>query len=173
LAPNGKRGVLDIKLAFLIGAVWSIYTLSYLCNLFFYLGLIIYPLTHRAISAGLICILTLLIISPAKKRPPGNLKPWYDIVPIIIIIAGCSYVAVNANDLVAEGRLICYPYEMVLASLLFLTVIEAARRTVGWILSGIIIFSFLYAVYSNLFPGFFAQHRFFVSDGVRMDVLEW
>ncbi|HDZ91214.1 MAG TPA: TRAP transporter fused permease subunit [Deltaproteobacteria bacterium] len=153
-----ERG-LRYKLAFVIGAVWSIYTLSYLCNLFFYLGLIIYPLTHRAISAGLICILTLLIISPAKKRSPGNLK-WYDIVPIIIIIAGCSYVAFNANDLVAEGRLICYPYEMVLASLLFLTVIEAARRTVGWILSGMIIFSFLYAVYSNLFPGFLRSTGF-------------
>ncbi|MCJ7685465.1 MAG: hypothetical protein MUO68_14365, partial [Desulfobacteraceae bacterium] len=57
-----KERDLRYKLAFLIGVIWSVYTLSYLCNLFFYLGLIIYPLTHRAISAGLICILTLLII---------------------------------------------------------------------------------------------------------------
>ncbi|MBL6967157.1 MAG: TRAP transporter fused permease subunit [Desulfobacteraceae bacterium] len=153
-----ERG-LRYKITFVIALIWSTYTLSYLCHVFFHLGIIIYPLTHRAISAGLICILVLLIIPPGKKKPPGTLK-WYDVAPIIIIITGCTYIAVNANYLVAEGRLICYPYEMVLAALFFLTVIEAARRTVGWILSGIIVFSFLYAVYSNYFPGFLRSTGF-------------
>ena len=153
-----ERG-LRYKLVFVISFIWSIYTLSYLCNVFFYLGVIIYPLTHRAISAGLICILVLLTIPPGKKKRRLNLQ-WYDVVPMVIIIAGCSYIAVNANSLVADGRLICYPFEMVLAPLLFLTVIEAARRTVGWILSGIIVFSFLYAVYSNYFPGFLRSTGF-------------
>ncbi len=153
-----ERG-LRYKLAFVVALIWSMYTLSYLCNLFFYMGVIVYPLTHRAISAGLICILVLLLSPPSKKMSMGKLK-WYDVLPIVIIISGCSYIAVNANSLVADGRLMTYPYEMVLAALLFVTVIEAARRTVGWVLAGIIVSSFLYAVYSNHFPGFLRSTGF-------------
>ena len=32
------------KLALIVAVLWSVYTLSYLCNLFFYLGLVIYPI---------------------------------------------------------------------------------------------------------------------------------
>ena len=153
IGASWKERGLRYRIAFVIALVWSIYTLFYLCNIFFYLDIIIYPLTHRAISAGLICMLVMLIRSPSGNRPSDRLN-WYDVLPLLIIIAGCSYIALNANTLVADGRLICYPYEMVLAALLFLTIIEAARRTVGWVLSGIIVFSFLYAVYSDYFPGF-------------------
>ncbi len=120
------------NLAVFIATAWSIYTLSYLCNVFFYLGVVVYPLTHRAISAGLICILVYLLFPPRKGMPIDKLK-WYDVAPIVIIIAGCAYIAVNANALVAEGRLIPYRSEMILASLLFIAVIEATRRTIGWV----------------------------------------
>jgi TRAP transporter 4TM/12TM fusion protein len=147
------------KLALIVAVIWSIYTLSYLCNLFFYLGLVIYPITHRAISTALICTLVYLLFPPKKGVLREQLR-WYDVLPILIIIAGCSYIAVNANKLVAEGRLISYPYEMVLASLLFLAVIEATRRAIGWTLAVLIIFSFFYAVYSNHFPGFLRSTGF-------------
>lgn len=146
------RGVRS-KLAFLVAVTWSIYTLSYLCNIFFYLGLVVYPITHRAISAGLICILVFLLYPPKKGMSRERLR-WYDILPILFVIVGCAYIAVNANRLVAEGRLISYPFEIVLASLLFLSFIEATRRTIGLILSGLIIFFFFYTVYSDHFPGF-------------------
>jgi len=147
------------NLAVFIAIVWSIYTLSYLCNVFFYLGVVVYPLTHRAISAGLICILVYLLFPPRKGMPIDKLK-WYDVAPIVIIIAGCAYIAVNANALVAEGRLIPYRSEMILASLLFISVIEATRRTIGWVLVGLIAFFFFYAIYSNHFPGFLRSTGF-------------
>jgi len=147
------------KLAFLVAVLWSIYTLCYLCDLFFYCGIVVYPLTHRAISAGLICILVFLLYPPKKRMSVHHLR-WYDLVPILIVIAGCTYIAINANDLMAEGRLIPYYYEMVLASFLFICVIEATRRTTGWILTGIIVISFFYAVYSNHFPGFLRSTGF-------------
>jgi TRAP transporter 4TM/12TM fusion protein len=147
------------NLAVFIAIVWSIYTLSYLCNVFFYLGVVVYPLTHRAISAGLICILVYLLFPPRKGMPIDKLK-WYDVAPIVIIIAGCAYIAVNANALVAEGRLIPYRSEMILASLLFISVIEATRRTIGWVLAGVVVLFFFYAVYSNHFPGFLRSTGF-------------
>ncbi|MBW2304586.1 MAG: hypothetical protein JRF57_12855 [Deltaproteobacteria bacterium] len=58
---------LRYKLAFVVSLLWTLYTLSHLCNLFFYLNLVIPPLTHRAISAGLICIHA--GISPSMATP--------------------------------------------------------------------------------------------------------
>ncbi|MBU2497938.1 MAG: TRAP transporter permease, partial [Proteobacteria bacterium] len=124
-----------------------------------HLGLIIYPVTHRAISAGLLCILVYLLYPPKKGMPADKLH-WYDLLPILIIIAGCAYIALNANRLIAEGRLTAYPSEMVLASLFFVCIIEATRRTVGWILAVILVFFFFYAVYSDYFPGFMRSTGF-------------
>jgi len=141
------------KLALLVAASWSIYSLSYLCNIFFYLGVVVYPITHRAISAGLISILVFLLYAPKKGMSREKMR-WYDVLPILFVIVGCAYIAVRADSLVAEGRLISYTFEIVLASLLFLSVIEATRRTIGLILTGLVVFFFFYAVYSNHFPGF-------------------
>jgi TRAP transporter 4TM/12TM fusion protein len=149
-------------LAFVVAVIWSLYTLAHLCNLFFYLGLVVYPVTHRAISAAFICTLVYLLFPPKKGMSREKLK-WYDVLPILVIIIGCAYIAINANTLVADGRLISYPYEIVLASLLFLAVIEATRRTVGWTLAALIIFFFFYAVYSNHFPGFMRSTGFSYS----------
>ncbi|MBW2064128.1 MAG: TRAP transporter fused permease subunit [Deltaproteobacteria bacterium] len=153
-----ERGIRS-RLALVVAILWSLYTLAYLTNVFFYLGVVIYSITHRAISSGLICTLVFLLF-PFKKGAPRDKLPWYDIVPIIVVIAGSSYIAVNANQLVAEGRLITYGYEMALAALLFACVIEAIRRTIGSILAIIIICSFFYAVYSNHFPGFLRSTGF-------------
>jgi len=153
VGASWKDRGLRSKLAFLVGVTWSTYTLSYLCNIFFYLGVVIYPITHRAISAGLICILVFLLYAPKKGMSREKLQ-WCDVLPILFVIAGCAYIAVNANRLVAEGRLISHDFEILLASLVFLSFIEATRRTIGLILSGLIIFFFFYTVYSDHFPGF-------------------
>jgi TRAP transporter 4TM/12TM fusion protein len=162
MGANWKDRGLRSKLAFFVAIVWSLYTLSYLCNVFFYLGLVIYPITHRAISSGLICILVFLLTTPKKDISREKLR-WYDILPILAVLVGCTYIAVNANELVAEGRLISYSYEIILASFLFLSVIEATRRTIGWVLTGLVIFFFFYAVYSNHFPGFLHSTGFSYS----------
>ena len=148
-----KHRDLRSRLAFIVAVLWSVYTLAYLCDVFFYLNVVIYSLTHRAISACLICVLVILLIPARKKDAPDRIE-WHDVLVIVIIIAGCSYVAVNANYLVAEGRLTAYPYEMLLAGLLFASVIEATRRTTGWVLAGLVAFFFFYGVYSDHFPGF-------------------
>lgn len=157
-----KNRGLRSRLAFIAALIWSVYTLSYLCNFFFYLGVVIYPITHRTISAGLISILVFLLYTPKRGMSRAKLR-WYDILPILSVIVGCAYIAVNANNLIAEGRLISYSFEIILASFLFLSVIEATRRTIGWVLPGLVIFFFLYAVYSNHFRGFLHSTGFSYS----------
>lgn len=144
---------LRARLALIVAVAWSLYTLAYLSHLFLYLHVVIYSVTHRAICTALISILVFLLLPPKAGMPRDKLR-WFDLLPILFIMAGCTYIAVNATRLVAVGRLVAYPYEMALAALLFLSVIEATRRTAGWILAGLIAFFFLYAVYSDHFPSF-------------------
>ena len=144
---------LRMKMAYVVAVVWSVYTLCYLGKLFFYMGWVVYPITHRAISSGLICSLVYLLYPPKKEMSRDKLK-WYDILPIIFILAGAGYIAINANELVSDGRLFPYSYEMVLASLFILFLIEAIRRVIGLFFSCLIAFFFFYPIYSDLFPGF-------------------
>ena len=157
-----KTRNLRSRLAFIVAVIWSIYTLSYLCNLFFYLGLVIYPITHRAISAGLICTLVFLLY-PLKKGVGKEQLTWHDIFLGVCVLAGCTYIAINANQLVAEGRLEPYPFEMVCASFLIFSIIEATRRTIGLLFALLIIFFFFYAIYSDHFPGFLFSTGFSYS----------
>lgn len=78
----------------------------------------------------------------------------FDLILVASILVGCAYIAVNANDLIAEGRLIASPLEMVMGVLLFISIIEATRRTTGLILVALIVFFFFYTIYSDYFPGF-------------------
>jgi TRAP-type uncharacterized transport system fused permease subunit len=157
----GERN-LRSKLALVICLLWSVYTLLHLGYFFFHVGLVIYPITHRAVSSGLLCSLVFVLHPPRKDMAMAKLR-WFDVLPILVIVAGCSYVAVNANTLIAEGRITTYPSEMILACLFFICLIEATRRTVGWILSGLIALFFFYAVYSNYFPGFLRSTGFSYS----------
>jgi TRAP transporter 4TM/12TM fusion protein len=150
--------VIRERLALIIGVLWSVYTLAYLSNLFFYLGVMVYPLTHRAISTGLISTLVLLMLPPFRKKSKG--LSWYETPVILAVVAGCGYVAFNANELAIQGRLFADPFEMVLGIALFLAVVEAARRTVGWTVPGIVVGAFFYAVYSDSFPGFLRSTGF-------------
>ncbi len=153
IGTRWKDRGLRSKLACLVSFIWSLYTLAYLCNVFFYLGLVVYPITHRAISSGLICTLVFLMYPPQKGASREKLK-WYDLLPILIVIIGAAYIAINANELVSEGRLIPYPYEMAFAAFFVALLVEAIRRTIGPILSCLIILAFFYPIYSDHFPGF-------------------
>ena len=46
--PWSERN-LRLKLAGVIGVTWTIYIIMSLFNVFFYLGIVIFPITHRAI----------------------------------------------------------------------------------------------------------------------------
>jgi len=147
-----ERG-LRAKLAYVVALAWSIYTLAYLTKLPLYLGVVIHTVAHRAICGGLICILVFLLYPPKQGMARDRLS-WYDILPILFIIAGCGYIIGWAEPIMREATNIAEPFEMILAILVFLSIIEASRRTIGSVLTGLIILFFFYAVYSNHFPGF-------------------
>ena len=157
-----RQRSLRAKLTLIVAAIWSLFTLAYLCRIFFYLNVVIYPVTFRAISSGLICILVFLLYPATDTGDEDSLR-WYDILPIVVIAVGVSYIAIFANQLIEEGRLICNPFEMAASGLLFLAILEATRRTTGWILPCLISFFFFYTIFSDYFPGFLNSTGFSCS----------
>ena len=108
----------------LLSSVWVLYTLAYLSNLFFYLGIIPYPTAHRALNVGMITALV-FITKPLRK---GHPLVWLDVITIFFVVLGCGYIVIRAGELVyAWGD--ANIFEMVLGTALILALMEASRRT--------------------------------------------
>jgi TRAP transporter 4TM/12TM fusion protein len=135
-----------------IACAWTIYNLSYLCNAFFYIGLVIYPTAHRAINVALIATLVFLLY-PLRRGQKKEILPWYDILAILFLLVSCTYIVIKSGKLIYAWS-DASPLEMVLGIGCTLCLLEATRRTVNWILPLIIILFFFYTIYSNYFPGF-------------------
>lgn len=149
--PWSERN-LRFKLAGAIGVVWTIYIILSLFNVFFYLGIVVFPITHRAICSGAITCLALLI-TPWKKGKELGALSIIDILLVLMTAIGAGYIAVNASTLVYEWKDATVP-QMCLGFAFGLAILETARRVAGWIPVGLIVASFFYFVYSDYFPGF-------------------
>ena len=149
--PWSKRN-LRFKLAGAIGVVWTIYIILSLFNVFFYLGIVVFPITHRAICSGAITCLALLI-TPWKKGKELGALSIIDILLVLMTAIGAGYIAVNASTLVYEWKDATVP-QMCLGFAFGLAILETARRVAGWIPVGLIVASFFYFVYSDYFPDF-------------------
>lgn len=155
-----KNRTLRQKIGFFVAALWSIYTLAYLFNVFLYVGYVLSPVAQRATSTMLILLVVYLFIPPNKKRFQHDKMQWYEFIPIIIVPVTCIYIIVNIDPLMESGRITAYPYEMVLIVALILALFEAVRRTVGVVVISIITIFLLYAKFSNYFPSFLNSSGF-------------
>ena len=109
--------------------------------------------SHRAISLGLIIILTFLL---ARARKGDNTKvPWYDYVLMALGALGCFYIAPTAR--VVDLQLAspeAAPLELVLGVVTLLVLLEGTRRVSGSVLPALLVFFVVYALFANRFPGF-------------------
>lgn len=149
--PWSERN-LRFKLAGVIGMVWTLYIILSLFNVFFYLGIVIFPITHRAICSGAITCLALLITPWKKGKELGKLS-IIDILLVMMTAIGAGYIAVNASTLIYEWKDATMT-QMCLGFAFGIAILETARRVAGWIPVGLIVASFFYFVYSDYFPGF-------------------
>ncbi len=149
--PWSERN-LRLKIAGVIGVAWTIYIIMSLFNVFFYLGIVIFPITHRAICSGAITCLALLVVPWKKGSGLGDLT-IVDILLVLMAAVGAGYIAINASTLVYEWKDATVP-QMCLGFAFGLAILETARRVAGWIPVGLIVASFFYFVYSDHFPGF-------------------
>lgn len=143
---------LRLKAAYVIGLAWTTYILCVLFDIFFYFGMVVYPLAHNAICAGTLIILSLLVLPSQKKGVLGRLN-ILEILLISLTFIGATYIAINAEELLDSWRN-ANPTEMVLGIGVMLAALESTRRTAGWAPVILVVGSFFYFVYSDYFPGF-------------------
>jgi TRAP transporter 4TM/12TM fusion protein len=114
--------------------------------------------THLAFAL----VLAFLIWQPNGKKRGNNATGIIDIILVVAVVFCAAYPIINFERLVTR-----WPYvspittgDFIYGTMLILLVIEASRRTLGWILPGIAIVSIVYVYYGKLLPSMF-QHRGF------------
>jgi TRAP transporter 4TM/12TM fusion protein len=136
----------------LIAIALPIYSFLYIMNLLTPLGLFVYSGTHNAIFLAAVLILLFLLV-PATHSAPRNRVPWYDFILIGMSLLGVVYIAIAYEALLLAGGISITPTQQILGLFTIIAVMEAVRRTVGWVMIIIVLFFLLHAKFTYLFPG--------------------
>jgi TRAP transporter 4TM/12TM fusion protein len=104
---------------------------------------------RSAFLGGSLCLTFLLF--PVHKRWAGRVMPW-DIVLAAASLVVCAYPIVNLDEFVRRAA---RPTEtdLWMGTVCILLVLEATRRTIGWILPAVAVLLLLYGRYGYELPG--------------------
>jgi len=147
MPPLGK-----VTRAFIV--LFFVYEVLYLLGAFSTSAFFLLDESHRAISLGLIIILTFLLVR-ARKTDRGPV-PWYDYLLMAVGAFGCFYIA--PTDRIVDLQLAspeAGPLELVLGVATLLVLLEGTRRVSGSVLPALLVFFVFYALFANHFPGVF------------------
>lgn len=116
----------------------------------FYLGLAILREQYLGLFLALILGGTFLSVPPSDRADRHSV-PWYDLLFSFLGLAVGLYPAVFFPEIMERmGEL--DTVRLVLGFVAILLILEALRRTVGWILVGVGVFFLIYARYADFFP---------------------
>ena len=108
--------------------------------------------SHRAISLGLLIILTFLL-RRARAGDTGPV-PWYDYPIMAIGAAGCFYIAPTAKIVELEtASPVIGIFELTLGVVTLLVLLEGTRRVSGPVLPLLLVGFVVYAMFADRFPG--------------------
>ena len=113
-------------------------------------------LIHRSIHVAMILALAFAMYPPVKKASRTKI-PFYDVILILLSISTAVYVYLNYDDIVRRAG-VATMWDVIMAAVLVLLVLEAARRISGWALPILGVLFVLYAGFGRAIPGMF-RHR--------------
>lgn len=150
-----------------VGVIFSVYHILIIMNVFEWLGLgSISAISHRAISLGLILILTFMVYPFKGGSSPRTQIPWGDYVLIGLSVITCGYIVVYYEGGWMDPRLhgLDEAYrngvEIVLGVTALLLVLEITRRAMGLAMPLIALLFVIYTIFSDHFPGFLAARGY-------------
>jgi TRAP transporter 4TM/12TM fusion protein len=103
----------------------------------------------RPVHVGLMLVLIFLSI-PARKAWRDRLR-WWDLLAIAATILVISYLIRGGDDLTDRASL-PNSTDMLMGALFTLLVLEATRRSTGWIMPGVAVLFLMYAVFGRALP---------------------
>lgn len=117
-------------------------------------GITVSAIAHRSIFLG-ITLATAFLLYPARKSSPKDRLPWYDILLACLALLPTAYVAIFTETVYAHLEMYTItPVERGLCILLFILILEAARRSIGVAMPIIAALFFVYPMAAGYFPGF-------------------
>lgn len=130
-----------------------LYNLLVASRLLTWFGFFLPAAQHRA--ASLLLALTLIYcLRDRKGRRREGLPGWYDLLFLALGLVGAGYVAFTYDVLLEYSS---YGYldatGMVLASMLVLATLEAARRLTGWVLPSVVLAFVFMTIFQQFLPG--------------------
>lgn len=113
-------------------------------------------LVHRSIHVAMMLALGFALYPPTRNATRSKI-PFYDLILIALSVATAVYVYMNYDDIVRRAG-VPTMWDVIMAGILVLLVLEAARRISGWALPVLGVLFVLYSVYGRQVPGMF-RHR--------------
>ena len=108
--------------------------------------------SHRAISLGLLIVLTCLL-KRARRDDTGPV-PWYDYVIMAAGAFGCFYIAPTSTIVELQmASPVVEPLQLALGIVTILVLLEGTRRVSGLVLPGLLVVFVLYAMFADRMPG--------------------
>jgi len=160
--PSGTTG----KLVTIVGVMASIYAILFVSHVNDALGIFIPQVAHRSLILAFLLTLCFLLL-PAGRGKPGGKLAWYDILLILIGVAGPVY-----NFFTWSGNAERYAFqefhtfEIVFCFTTILAVLEAARRAIGPGMPLVALLFLLHMFFGNQLSGVFHVHKVMIPDVV-------
>ncbi len=113
---------------------------------------------------GLIVLLGFLYYPADKNNNKPNHIPWYDVIGMILGAGAFLYYTFSAEQIIQQGTRF-QPYQILIAVIGILALLEVTRRCVGWPILIVALFFIGYAmVYGLTNPSFFGRLRYLVRN---------
>ena len=142
----------------ILAAFLPVFSVGY--QLFFrYIGIFLYEEQFVMIFVGVAFFLLFLTMPARKKKDAGKWMPW-DIIPAVVCLFACLYVAYNWEVIYYMPPARISTYQIVLGILFFTFTLEACRRAIGWPMTILMLLFLAYAVFGNHITGTFRTPPF-------------
>ena len=113
---------------------------------------------------GLVIMLGFLQYPANKNNNKVNHMPWYDVIGMICGTGAFLYDTFNAEQIIQQGTRF-QPYQIAIAVIGILALLEVTRRSVGWPILIVALFFIVYAlVYGLTNPSFAGRVRYLVRN---------
>jgi len=127
---------------------------------------------QRSIHLAFALVLCFMRYSSNRNRK-GNIQrkiPVYDYILSLAAVMSCAYIAINADSILSRAGVV-YKIDMFVGAIIFILIIEATRRAVGFVLVVLGSVMLFYCRFGFLFGGIFKHPGFSLKNIVRFMIL--
>ena len=147
------RAIVTVFAVALIGG-----SIAWSTDLFRPFGLLIYTEQYLAGMLAIALPLVYLHVPAGKGRAREGPVPWYDAAAAVIGFAAAVYTSIRFPDLVE--RMVEQPLDaLAVGAILILLITEGVRRTVGNMLTVVVVVFLVFALIGHLVPGMLAGRQ--------------